>query len=177
MKQIALLVLVSIAAGPAFTFQNSSEWIRHQSDAGRYSILFPVQPALSTHQSSTAAGNKITQYRATATDGRATFLIAYYDYSSGTTFSFERARNGMVGKLKGTLLNERAIALDGHQGRDLKISVKGPDGTELIDRARLYDIGRRVFVLQVITVKSEDDIVAAEKAERYFASFQIRKSR
>jgi len=174
-KRIALLVLFLIGAGPAFTFQNSSGWVRYQSDAGRYSILFPVQPTLSTQASSTAAGHKVTQYRASASDGKATFFIAYYDYSKGTTFSYDKARDGIVGKLKGTVLSERGIKLDGHQGRELQISAIGPDGTELLDRARLYDIGRRIYVLQVITVKAEDDNVSAEKADRYFASFQLTK--
>ncbi|MEO8434828.1 MAG: hypothetical protein ABI596_08025 [Pyrinomonadaceae bacterium] len=175
MKTLALAVLLLITAGPAFTFENSSEWIKYQSAEGRYSILFPVQPTLSTEQSTTLAGHKLTQYRASAADGKATFFIAYYDYFSGTMFSFDKARDGIVGKIKGTLLSERGIKLEGHQGRELQISAVGPDGTELLDRARLYSVHRRIYVLQVITVKSEDDSASAEKANRYFASFQITK--
>ena len=135
--------------------------------------MFPVQPTLSSQESSTAAGKKVIQYRASASDGKATFLIAYYDYSSGTTFSFDKARDGIVGKIKGTLLSERAIRLGSHRGRELSVSAIGPDGTELLDRARLYDVRRRIYVLQVITVKAEDDRAAIEKADRYFASFKI----
>lgn len=174
-KHIALVVLFLIGAGPGFSFQNSSEWIRYESTAGRYSVLLPVQPTLSSQESFTAAGKKVIQYRATASDGNATFLIGYYDYFSGTTFSFDKARDGIVGKIKGTLLSDRAIRLENHRGRELKISARGPDGTELLDRARLYDVGKRVYVLQVITVKSEDDSASAEKADRYFASFQVTK--
>ena len=108
--------------------------------------------------------------------GGATFLIAYFDHLPGTTFSFDKARDGIVGTIKGTLLSENAISLRGHRGRKLKVSVKGPDGTELLDRARLYDVHKRVYVLQVITVKSEDDSGSAEKANRYFDSFQVTKT-
>ena len=177
MKQIALVVLFLIGTGSGFAFQSSSEWIKYQSAEGRYSILFPVQAKLSTQESTTLAGHNVTQYRASASDGKATFFIAYYDYSSGTTFSFDKARDGIVGKIKGTLLSERWIKLEGHQGRELKISAIGPDGTELLDRARLYNVHRRVYVLQVITVKTEEDSISAGKADRYFASFQLTKIR
>lgn len=169
------MVLFLISAGPGFAFQSSSEWIRYESAAGRYSVLLPVQPTLSTQEWSTAAGKKVTQYRCTAFDGQATFLIGYYDYFSGMTFSFDKARDGIVGKIKGTLLSERAIRLGGHRGRELTVSAIGPDGTELLDRARLYDVDKRIYVLQFITVKSEDDSASAEKADRYFASFQVTK--
>ena len=175
MKKVALVLLVLISAGPAFTFQNSSEWIRYLSDAGRYSVLFPEQPTLSTQESSSTAGYKVTQYRASASDEKATFFIAYFDRSSGTTFSFDKARDAIVGKIKGTLLSERRIKLEGHHGRELLISATGPDGTKLLDRARLYSVHKRVYVLQVITVRSEDDAAAAERADRYFASFQETK--
>lgn len=171
------MILFLISAAPGFAFQNSSEWIRYKSAEGRYSILLPVQPTLSTQQSSTAAGKKVTQYRATASDGKATFLIGYYDYFSGTTFSFDKARDGILGKIKGTLLSERAIRLGGHRGRELKVSAIGIDGTELLDRARIYDVDKRIYVLQVITVKSEDHSASAEKADRYFDSFQVTKIR
>lgn len=176
MKTIAVAMLFLISAEPGFACQNSSDWIRYKSAEGRYSVLLPVQPAISTQERSTAAGEKVTQYKATASDGKATFLIAYFDHVPGTTFSFEKARDGMVAKINGTLLSESAIKLEGHRGRELKISVIGPDGTELLDRARLYDVHKRVYVLQVITVKSEDDSASAEKADRYFDSFQVTKT-
>lgn len=176
MKRIAVVVFFLISAEPGFAFQNSSEWIRYQSAEGRYSVLLPVQPTVSTQEWSTAAGKKVTQYRATASDGKATVLIGYFDYGSDTTFSFDKARDGIVGKIKGTLLSERVISLGGHRGRELKVSAKGSDGTELLDRARLYDVDKRVYVLQFITVKSEDDSASTEKADRYFDSFQVTKT-
>ncbi len=176
MKKIAVALLFLISADPGFAFQNSSEWIRYKSIEGRYSILLPVQPTVSTQEWSTAAGAKVIQYKATASDGKATFLIGYFDHVPGTTFSFDKARDGIVGKIKGTLLSESAISLGGHRGRELKVSVKGSDGTELLNRARLYDVHKRVYVLQVITVKAEDDSASAEKADRYFDSFQVTKT-
>jgi hypothetical protein len=176
MQKIAVAVLLLISTEVGFGFQGSSEWIKYNSPEGRYSVLVPIQPKLSTQESATADGEKFTQYKATVIDANAVFLAGYFDHVPGTTFSLDKARDGMVGAVKGTLLSESAISLGGYPGLELKVSAKGSDGTEFLMRARFYDVDKRVYVIQFILPRSEDGSASAEKAARYFDSFQVTKT-
>lgn len=176
MKKIAVVLLLLISTGPGFAFQNSSEWIRYNSPGGRYSVLLPSQPEPGTQESATAEGIKFTQYMATLIEGNSVYLIGYFDHVPGTEFSFDRARDGMINAFKGTLLSESAISLGGSPGRDLKIDAKSEAGTVFLVRARIYDIDKRVYVLQFIIPKPQDDSEAAAKCAKYFDSFQVTKT-
>jgi len=103
-------------------------------------------------------------------------LIGYFDYVPGTIFSFDKARDGMINAVKGTLLGESAISLGGSPGRELKALTKDDEGTEYLLRARFYDIDKRVYVLQFIFPKSLDGDAMSAEGSRYFGSFQVVKN-
>ena len=96
--------------------------------------------------------------------GDIVYIVGYFDALPGTIFSTDKARDGMVSAVKGTLLNETAISLSGYAGRELNISTKlGTDeptagtkaeGVEYLDRARFYEVEKRVYVLQLLAPKS-----------------------
>jgi hypothetical protein len=82
----------------------------------------------------------------------------------------------MIEAVKGTLIRESAISLGGSPGRELKITASTPNGTEFIVRTRIYDIDKRVYILQLLVSKSEDGNGSAEKAARLFDSFQVTRT-
>lgn len=164
------------SASLALSIQTPQEWIRYNSAEGRYSVLLPSQPKSSTQESATAEGTKFTQYKATLIEGDAVFLLGYFDHVPGTVFSLDKARDGMVEAIKGVLLSESAISLGGSPERDLKVATKNEEGTELLLRTRFYDVDKRVYVLQLIIPKAEDDSAAAAKSVRFFDSFQVTKA-
>ncbi len=176
MKAIAFVILVLINAGVGSSFQDSGEWIKYNSPKGRYSVLVPGEPRLSTQQMLTSNGKKVTQYRATASEANFAVFVGHYDYASAMTYSLKQARGGIVASL-GTLLNETEISLEGHPGLEMHISAKRPGGTEFLVRVRIYDVDRRVYVLQFIIPRSEDNDISAQKATMYFDSFRITKRR
>jgi hypothetical protein len=53
--------------------------------------------------------------------------------------------------------------------------TKPEEGTELIMRTRFFDIDKRVYVLQFIVSKTEDDETAVANAAKYFDSFKVLK--
>lgn len=173
MKTVAVAVLVFVLPGVGSGFQGM-EWIKYNSPQGRYSVLVPGEPTLSRQQTVASGGKKITQYRATAFEANFAVFVAYYDYASTMTYSLNQARDSIVASL-GTLLSERKINLGDHPGLEMNVSAKGSDGTELLVRVRIYDVDRRVYVLQFIIPRLKDDDVSAEKATRYFDSFRITK--
>ena len=168
----ALLLVIS----PVLTFaiQHSDDWVKYNSKEGGYAVLFPGQPSVDSQEATTASGEKFTQYKATVQSGKVVYMIGYFDYTPPTVFSFDKARDGMVDSVKGTLLSERSIRLGGAPGREVRLLARGSE-VEYLMVARFYDIGRRVYVIQFIGPKS-DETELEERAARYFDSFQLVKT-
>jgi hypothetical protein len=184
MKQIiliavSLLFLPAIASAQEHTGAESDpartkpQPQRYVSDAGRYSVLFPSEPKLSTQNITMATGDEAVQYMAMSFGGGALLMVGYFDYPAGITFNLDKARNGMVESAKGTLLDEQSISLDGAPGRQVRFAGRTEDGTDFINRARFYDIALRVYVLQCMVVKTDEGPAAAQKCESFFDSFKV----
>jgi hypothetical protein len=173
-RVVAVLFLLS---SPLLTraVQIHDEWIKYTSPEGRYSVLVPSQPTVDSQEATSASGEKFTQYKATVVSAGVVYIIGYFDYSAPTIFTFDKARDGMVEAVQGTLLSERSISLGGSPGRELRLSAKDSSGAEYLMLARFYDIDRRVYVLQFITAKSPETEFES-RANRYFDSFQALKT-
>ena len=118
----------------------------------------------------------MTQYMAMAAGNMGVVMVAYFDYAADVVFSLDKARDGMVTSIKGTLLDEHSMSLGGAPGRQVKISARTEQGMEFIDRARFYDVKPRVYVLQCISPKSIDSAAIAERCEQFFDSFRVRST-
>ena len=175
-SRVVMIVFVALSAinAPPFVIagQQSDSWIRFTSKEGRYSILLPSQPSVGTQEAATADGTKFTQYKATVAGDGAVFMVAYFDYAQGIVFTIDKARDGMVEAIHGTLLTERPVTLSGQTGRELRVAAKDESGTEYIIRARMFDMSGRVYVLQMITPKVNDE-ASVTIADRYMNSFQV----
>jgi hypothetical protein len=175
MKQaLAPICLLLICAVAALGVQDST-WINYNSAEGRYTVSLPAQPKLSTQESATADGQKFLQYMATVQQPDAIYLVGYFDHVPGTTFSADRARDGMVAAVKGTLVSERNISLGGYAGRELLVSTKSEE-REYVIRVKFYDTENRVYVQQCLYAKTSEGEAIDTKAKKYFDSFQILKN-
>jgi hypothetical protein len=148
-----------------------NNWINYNSAEGRYSVRFPGEPKLSSQETTNSAGLKLSQYMATSGNSQLFCQVGYFDFPAG--FDFAKARDGIVERLKGTLLGETTITLQGHSGRELRISAKEPDGTEYLVRARIYAVQSRAYFVQFITARSNTDASLAEIGTRYLDSFSV----
>src|SRR5207248_9052641 len=122
-------------------------------------------------ESASAIGGKLTQYMAQATDSDSMYFIGYFDIPPDTVYSLDKGRDGIINAVKGTLLSEEAVSLEGHPGRELKIAVKTQD-YELLIRGRLYEIGGRVYILWHSFLKSADSSAMTDKTAKFFDSFK-----
>jgi hypothetical protein len=174
-KTLAIFLVLTVAA-LVNGFQSSAEWVRYDSAQGRYSVLLPQQPKLASQEGTAPSGAKMTQYRATVADSNSMYSVAYFDLLPDTAYSLDKGRDGMVNAVQGTLLSEEVISLEGHPGRELKVLAKNSD-YELLIRARLYEIGGRVYILQHAFLKSSDSPTVAEKTAKYFDSFKVTTSK
>jgi hypothetical protein len=156
----------------AFAVQDSA-WINYNSAEGRYSVVLPSQPEIGTQESATADGVKLIQYKATVVKDNAVFMVGYFDHIPGTTFSFDKARDGLVSAVKGTLLSESTISLGSSPGREIKVVAKSEQGAEHLLHARFFDVDKRVYVLQYVILKSENSNTTPANAAKYFDSFKV----
>ena len=149
---------------------------RYTSAGGRYSIAFPggKQPSLSSQNITDPNGNLVPQYLATVVDGTDAYMVAYFEYGAGIVFNLDKARDGMVNSLNGTLLEEHAMSIGGSPGREIRIAARTEQGLDFVDRARFYNVGARVYVLQCVFPKSNDGASVAERCERFLESFRVR---
>jgi hypothetical protein len=177
MQKITTALLMVIGGAIAFAAEDSAQWINYTSPTGHYTVLLPAEPKLMDQEGTSATGEKIPQYIAVAEDSTATYMAAYFDYSKSTqSFSFDKARNGMLANVKGTLVSEKPISLGRYPGREVKISGKGNDGIEFISRCRFFDVNKRIYMVQFIFKKANDNSEAAAKAAKFFDSFKVGKS-
>lgn len=147
---------------------------RYISEEGRYSVMFPNEPKLSSQNITSPTGEPMIQRMAMAAGADSLFMVGYFDYGTGIIFSLDKARDGMIESVKGVLLDEQSISLGGAPGRAIRISGRTDDGLEFINRARFYDISPRVYLLQCMVQKSQDSPAAAERCEQFFDSFRVR---
>jgi len=177
MKKASISLLVLLIAALPFALQSQTGWIKYDSPEGRYSVLFPGEPKLTTQDTTAATGEKMLQYLAMSSDSGALYMVGYFDSAPNMTFSFDKARDGFVAAVKGTLLAEKPISLDGNAGRELKVLSKISDPDELIMMVRFFHVGVRIYVIQLVVPKSSEAAVSAEKNVNYFDSFRITKPR
>ena len=152
------------------------KWFTYTSAEGRYSVAVSEQPNLTSQNITAASGDNLIQYMASASVGAGLVMVGYFDYPNGVVFSLDEARNGMVKSLQGTLVNEESISLGGSPGRSIKIAAKTETGVDFMDRARFYDVNRRIYVLQCLFPKANDGDSAAQTCDQFFDSFRVKSS-
>jgi len=173
LRAASALLFLAISPATGIVGQTHDDWIKYNSTEGHYSVLLPAQPTVGSQEASSSDGRKFTQYKAGFQTADMSYLIGYFDYQAPTIFTFDKARDGMVTAVNGTLVNERSITLSGFPGRELRINAKDEAGIEYDMRARFYDVNQRIYVLQFFALKSTPLEIADPKAARYFDSFQL----
>jgi hypothetical protein len=183
-KCFAGMLLLLLSASFAFSVQQPANWITHTSPEGRYSVSFPLQPKIKTQESTTGDGEKFPQYLATVAEADGVvFLVGYFDMTPGTIFSVDVARDAMVKSVSGKLIEDRVLSLGGYPVRELQIALKLPAATaegkpasqvEYNDRARMYEAGKRIYVLQIIFPKALEGDAMNARVTKFFDSFQVK---
>jgi len=153
--------------------QQRELWFKYASPEGRYTILMPEAPKLSSQETTGGDGNKLTQYMASLAKPNAVYIAAYFDRASTSTFSLDKAREGMLEKVNGTLVSQTPIVLGGYSGLEFRAFAKTAAGEEFIVRARVYDIDFRVYVLQYIVSRSSESPLVAKEGDKFFNSFAL----
>lgn len=185
-KCFAATLLLLLSASLAFSVQQAANWITYTSPEGRYNVSLPQQPKVTTQESTTADGEKFPQYLASVAEADGVvFMLGYFDVMPGSVFKADVARDSMVKSVAGRLIGESAISLGGYPGHDFKVALKlpaaaaagePPSEKDYIDRARIYEADKRIYILQVIFPKALESDALTARVTKYFDSFQVVKN-
>ena len=164
---------VGAAQQPLVASRASVDWLEHRSAEGRYRAEFPSEPKLQTQPAKSPEGSSFTQYFAMASDDTGMYMVAYFDYTSEQTFSLEKARDGMIKAVNGTLVSDQVMNLNAAPGREFKTEAKLQNGKFVFTMARILDVNGRVYVLQHMFYKETDPAMADSNTQKFFKSFSV----
>jgi hypothetical protein len=152
MKRLALYfsttLLMLMAVMLADGFQSIPEWVKYTSVQGRYTVLFPEQPKLSSEEQNVPAGAKHFRYSAQASDSDSLYTVRHFDLLHNMNFSLETMRGAVVRNFEGKLLGSADINIGGSPGFELKVLLKDESGIEFLLRQRVYSAGGRIYSLE-----------------------------
>ncbi len=128
-------------------------WRKFSSAEGRFNILMPVAPKVSSREAEGPAG-KLTLHVYDASNSRGYFAVTYADYPGAARDPahaeqvLDGVRTGVLRGVKGELISEKKISLKGHPGREFKASGK-VQGIDVVFTWRIYLVGQRLYQLAV----------------------------
>lgn len=160
----AVLVTACNTATPTVEEPTLEEYA---SEAGGFTISTPLTLDESSQSVDTQAG-PIDIYTFTAEDNQAAYIVAYSDYpealvtQSEPDIILDGSRDGAVGNVGGTLINETRIDLQGNPGRALVIDTTTDDGQDATVNARIYLVDNRLYQVLVVVPKGDEDEVDAD---------------
>ena len=154
-----------------------ADFVEFKHEEGGFTLLAPGTPKLDTTTAESVLG-PVTYQNAMFTMSDGALMIAWGDMpvdvvDAATQKSmFDGGRDGMLKSVKGTLLEEKEITLDGRPGREWTIEVAGPPEIgKIINHVRTYLDGKRNYILQGMRIST----APAVKAQTFLDSFKFLK--
>lgn len=176
LKTFAIFIIL-ISATLVYGIQAEAEWVKFTSPEGRFSLLLPHEPKLEVVSDPT--NEKLTHNRFSEFEQGYAFVIEYFDNVSITAPEkyLDESRDGIVGAIKGTLIRENKISLDGHPGRELELSLTASSGATVLGRTRIYAVGSSFYSMSYVWRQDMDSTLASRICEKYFSSIKFTPSK
>jgi hypothetical protein len=154
---------------PPTNATDSSGWVRFSNEPGRFSVLMPELPNAETPQIVQSEHGPYTTHLFISRTPKSIFLIGWVDYHPDFNFNrqkeLEANRDNFVKGVKATLLDSRAVTIDGFQAIEFIA-----ENTARRFKSRVYMVGRRPYQIVIASLKGEDDSVSVH---RFFNSFKV----
>lgn len=145
----------------------------YTSKSGKFSARFPGKPKEQSLSAGGASGQAIVleakdaSYSVTYVDLPASAADALKTPELADTI-LQATRDAAVAQMKGKLLDDEKVKLDGHVGRAIKVEL--PD--KKVMRNRIYLVGPRIYQVMVLGTK---EFVASDDSEKFLKSFKLMK--
>lgn len=157
----------------------AQEWIKYKSDDLAFIAMYPDTPERTVQKIPTAVGELdmyMIMYAPTSGDDNAVYSIIRSDYPEDqfkeatdetNNTVLNGAVNGAVENVKGTLIHDKKITLNGFPGRDIKIQIE--QGYIYMNA---YLVDNLMYITQVICEIDKD---GNKSIKRFMDSFDIVK--
>ncbi len=145
-------------------------WKRFQPEGGRFSVLLPQEPQISSQP-----GQLFTVHIATCTEDGADFYVTYFDPPAGSIApnvaeaTMKRDRDMSIQDIQGTLKSEAKVTIPA-AGRTWPGLESVMENAASVYKSRLYAVGGRMYSLQVIYPKGQD---RSAEITKFFESFEV----
>lgn len=176
MKKLLVLVLLALVFLSACGGdKEEADWKTFESTEGKFSILFLKDPEEQTESVPTVIGTLETKFYMVETKDMA-FSVNFVDYpaeiiqSGDVKMMLDGGVQGAVSNVDGTLLEQKDISLDGHPGREMRAEAK-LEGDDVIFKARIYLVENRLYMIQVVSLKSK---ASSADVDKFLDSFQLK---
>jgi hypothetical protein len=137
--RLPVVLLVVLALSPALADQ--ARWVLYKHPDQLFSVRFPGK-AIVADQSKQASGTMAHVESATFIDGDHALVATGGLYTNTVKFdvneAMDRALGGWVARWKGRVIAQKAITLDGLQGREVQFTAPGPYAKPLRATARVF---------------------------------------
>lgn len=168
MKKLFAFVLTLLLTAPAFGLQDTSEWTKFTSDAGRFSVLMPGKPEENKETKPSPNGPyTVNLYIAKSTAG--IYMAGWVDYDPkfnfGVQAELEANRDNFIKGVSGKLLDTKPIKFGANPGIEFTAE------TDLVFvRSRVYIIGKRPY--QLLAIVRKDDR-SSPSIDKFLSSFAL----
>ncbi|ARV08499.1 hypothetical protein BTO05_02130 [Winogradskyella sp. PC-19] len=178
MKKSILLLIAFVVVSNTVIAQ---EWIKYKSDDLEFIAMYPKEPKRTVQKIPTAVGEldmHMVMYSPAFGDVNAVYSVIRSDYpkdqfedvtSEYNNSVLDGAVNGAVNNVKGTLVYDKKISLNGYPGREIKIQI---DQGYIYMNA--YLVENIMYISQVICEIGND---GNKNIKRFMDSFDIIKAK
>ncbi|MEP6569879.1 MAG: hypothetical protein ABJC10_08905 [Acidobacteriota bacterium] len=172
-KILATFVLL-MSATFAYGIQADAEWVKFTSPKGLFSLVAPHE--LKPESENESTHDTVPHTRFNDFEGGYGFVFEYFENipASDPEEYLDVTRDGIVKAIKGTVVGENKLNLDGHAGREITMSITTDNGAVVFSRTRFYLVGTNMFSLSYVWRKDMDTELAAKTGEKFFSSLKIR---
>lgn len=186
----AFLMLLSVTMGygirhyphanrtDVYPVQTEAEWIKFTSPEGRFAVLVPREPKFETL--SATESNQVTNYRYSALESGYGFICEYFDVAStgdDPQKLLDITRDGIITGAGAPLVGERKISFNSYPGRELQLAFTVNNGSEITGRTRIYLVGKRLYSLTFLHMKSMEALRASDLGKKFFSSFELKPAK
>ncbi len=180
MKNTTLAFLIGCLFLLATSFALVGDWVL--VEAADFSIEFPAAPIEEEQNMESAIGVlklyvRMYEVLEIEKDDNYAYGIITTEYPVGTIHSdstqtlqkvFDGAVNGSVENVKGKLLSQKVVKINGFPGREFRIDFQ--DGLATI-KMKAFLVKNKMFILQTITDPKKE---GNPSAERFLGSFKLK---
>lgn len=172
MKPLLALFLTVAFLGLSVSGQALEKWVKYASVEGRYAVLLPAEPKLSKQDVKNKDGLALTQYLSQVAKGNGLLMVGYFDYAADKTFSLQKAQEGMIANIKGTLVSEEPVSLGRNAGKAVRVKASA-NGIDFVALSRFFDVDRRIYILIYLFPEKESEQEHKPQADKFFDSFSV----